>query len=53
MEIEHDRRDERRTSVLKKVTSKYKEYRTKHRALADVFNQDSKFQLFCDGLKQK
>lgn len=51
MEIEHDRRDERRTIIFKKVTSKYKEYHTKHRALTDVFTKDSDFQLFHNGLK--
>ncbi|XP_019258756.1 PREDICTED: uncharacterized protein LOC109236972 [Nicotiana attenuata] len=53
MEIERDRRDERGTTVFGKLASKYKEYRTKHRALADVFTQDSNFQLFRDGLKQR
>ncbi|XP_070025631.1 uncharacterized protein [Nicotiana sylvestris] len=53
MGIDRDRREERRTAIFKKVTSKYREYRTKHRTLADVFNQDSEFQLFRDGLKQK
>ncbi|XP_019244425.1 PREDICTED: uncharacterized protein LOC109224291 [Nicotiana attenuata] len=53
MEIENDRRDERRTAVFGKLASKYKEYHTKNRALADVFTQDSNFQLFRDGLKQK
>ncbi|XP_016489242.1 uncharacterized protein LOC107809162 [Nicotiana tabacum] len=53
MEIERDRREERRTDSFKKVTSKYKEYRTKHQTLAKVFNQDSEFQLFRDGLKKK
>lgn len=53
MEIERDKRDEGRTTIFGKVASKYKEYRTKHRGLADVFTKDSDFQLFCDELKQK
>ncbi|XP_075097235.1 uncharacterized protein LOC142174823 [Nicotiana tabacum] len=53
MEIERDRQKEQRTTVFKKVASKYKEYRTKHRTLADVFTQDGEFQLLRDELKQK
>lgn len=53
MEIERDRWDKQRTTIFGKVASKYKEYRIKHHALADVFTQERDFQLFRDGFKQK
>lgn len=46
-------REERRTTIFKKMTSLYKEYRTKHRMLADFLSQDDKFQSLRDRLKQK
>ncbi|XP_070015661.1 uncharacterized protein [Nicotiana sylvestris] len=53
MRIEHDRQKERRMTIFKKMTSKYKEYHTKHRTLADFFSQDGEFQSLRDELKQK
>ncbi|XP_019261029.1 PREDICTED: uncharacterized protein LOC109238983 [Nicotiana attenuata] len=53
MGIERDRREEQRTAIFKKMTFKYKEYRTEHRTLADFLNQDGEFQSLRDGLKQK
>lgn len=49
--IERDWRDDRRTTIFKNMTSKYKEYHTKHQTLVDFLNQDGEFQSLRDGLK--
>ncbi|XP_019259241.1 PREDICTED: uncharacterized protein LOC109237389 [Nicotiana attenuata] len=53
MEIECEGQERRRTALYGKMSSKYQEYRTKHRAMADIYNQDPDFQLFREGLKQR
>ncbi|XP_070026523.1 uncharacterized protein [Nicotiana sylvestris] len=52
MEIEHKRQERRRTTTYGKMSSKYQEYCSKHRVMADIYNQDRDFQLLCEGLKQ-
>ncbi|XP_070008756.1 uncharacterized protein [Nicotiana sylvestris] len=53
MEIECEHRDRWKTAIYGNMTTKYQEYRSKHRGLADLFTQDNDFQMFRDGLKQK
>ncbi|XP_070022078.1 uncharacterized protein [Nicotiana sylvestris] len=53
LEIERERRERMRMTIYGKMSSKYQEYRTKHRAMADIYNQDHDFQLFREGLKQR
>lgn len=40
MGIEWDQWEERRTVIFKKMASKYGEYHSKHRTLADLLSQD-------------
>ncbi|XP_070015728.1 uncharacterized protein [Nicotiana sylvestris] len=51
METECERRERKRTAIYGKTSSKYQQYRAKHRAKADIYNQDPDFQLFREGLK--
>ncbi|XP_070007734.1 spindle pole body component 110-like [Nicotiana sylvestris] len=52
-ETEREHLERRRMAIYEKMSSKYQRYRAKHRAMADIYNQDPEFQLFREGLKQR
>lgn len=53
MEFEQDHRDRRWVGLYEKISSKYHQYRAKHRAMANIYHQYPEFQVFHEGLKQR
>ncbi|XP_070047296.1 uncharacterized protein [Nicotiana tomentosiformis] len=53
LEIESARREERCKTIFKKMASKYREYRNKHREICRQFGESDDFLAIRDELKQK